>query len=257
MKETYFPPLLRHILVLAAFLLFWEAAAFLFPAKPNPLPPPSSFLSDIGSNGFSIGIGSQATNVFSAVGASVFRVIVGLLLAVLFGIPIGLLISEFKSARAVLLPLVQLLAPIAPIAWIPIVLAVLGVGNQTAVTIVFLGVFFLFVLTVANSAGSVSKDIRDSALILGIQGLHFYQKIMVPAIAPDIVRSMRINFPAAWMAVLAAEMTGLRDGLGAIVMTGRNLYDYDVVMFGVFFIAIIGMLFDVAISTLHEKFFWW
>ena len=59
------------------------------------------------------------------------------------------------------------------------------------------------------------------------------------------------------MAVLAAEMTGLRDGLGAIIMTGRNLYDYNLITMGMFFIALVGLTFDMGMQFIKYRFFWW
>ena len=250
-------PTLNRIFVFAAIILFWELTAYWVNLKPNPMPPPSAFLPDIINNNFQIGIGSQATNIFTAMFASIFRVIVGLVVSVIIGIPIGLMVAKTKFGSSVLLPIVQLFAPIAPIAWIPIALAIFGIGNFTAIFIVFMGVFFLFVLSIVNAVNSISQEMHDSASVLGFKGFDYLFKFIVPAIFPQIVSSMRINLPAAWMAVLAAEMTGLRDGLGAIVMTGRNLYDYNIVMFGVLFIAIIGLLFDTAISLIKDRYFWW
>ncbi|MEM8652210.1 MAG: ABC transporter permease subunit [Pseudomonadota bacterium] len=246
-----------RLLVFGLIIAIWEISSFLVTARPNPFPPPSSFLPDILENNFRIGIGSQATSVFSAISSSVLRVVIGMLIACAFGIPAGIVISETKLGKTFLLPFVQLLAPIAPIAWIPIMLAILGVGNSTAIAIVFLGVFFLFTLTITNAVSSIDKEVRDSARVMGISNLRFYRKVVVPSIMPAMISSMRINLPAAWMAVLAAEMTGLRDGLGAIVMTGRNLYDYDIIMFGVFFIAVIGLLFDVLVAHIRNRYFWW
>ena len=68
---------------------------------------------------------------------------------------------------------------------------------------------------------------------------------------------LRINFIAAWMAVLAAEMTGLRDGLGAIVMTGRNLFDHDLILIGMCLIGISGFIIDATLRFIQNKFFWW
>jgi NitT/TauT family transport system permease protein len=250
-------PVFIRVMVLLALLAIWEFASATLHLKTNPFPAPSTFLASVLRDNLQIGIGSQASNVVTSVFASVTRVIVGLAIAVVLGVPVGIAIAETTIGKYIALPVVQLLSPIAPIAWIPIALAILGIGDVTAITIVFLGVFFLFVLTVANSVASMPQEMRDSAHVLGLSGLTYYSRVLIPAILPQLVNSMRVNFPAAWMAVLAAEMTGLRDGLGAIVMTGRNLYDYNLVMFGVFFIAIIGLTFDSIISVMRTRFFWW
>jgi len=55
-------------------------------------------------------------------------------------------------------------------------------------------------------------------------------RVVLPAILPGVFTLLRMNFIAAWMAVLVAEMVGLRDGLGAIIMMGRNLFNSDLIM---------------------------
>ena len=60
----------------------------------------------------------------------------------------------------------------------------------------------------------------------------------LPAVLPGVFTLLRMNFIAAWMAVLVAEMVGLRDGLGAIMMMGRNLFNNDLIMFGMLLIGV-------------------
>ena len=81
--------------------------------------------------------------------------------------------------------------------------------------------------------------------------------IIFPYILPQVFTILRLNFIAAWMAVLAAEMTGLRDGLGAIIMNGRNLFDNNLILLGMCLIGISGFIIDALLKFIQKKFFWW
>ena len=247
----------KTALALVVLIGLWELSGLVISANPNPFPPPSVFFPKVLTNGLQIGIGSQATDLVSSVWSSVFRVVSGLVLAAVVGVPLALVIVRSRVANTFLLPVIQLFAPIAPIAWIPIAIATLGIGDHTAVFIVVLGVVFIFTIALINSIHSVSQDVSDTAKTLGYRGVRYQILILVPAILPDLIANIRVNFLAAWMAVLAAEMTGLRDGLGAIIMTGRNIYDYNLIAFGIFFIAIVGLIIDSFLAYAKRRYFWW
>ena len=81
--------------------------------------------------------------------------------------------------------------------------------------------------------------------------------MIIPAVLPGVFTLLRLNFIAAWMAVLAAEMTGLRDGLGTVVMTGRNLFNSNLILLGICIIGITGFAVDRLLLFIQRKFFWW
>lgn len=155
------------------------------------------------------------------------------------------------------MPVVRLFAPIAPIAWVPIALVIFGIGNFTAIFIVIMGVFFTLTIATIQAIDEVPDEIISSAKTLGASKYQIISRVVVPYIMPSIFLSLRLNFIAAWMAVLAAEMTGLRDGLGAIIMVGRNLFNYDLILMGMFLIGVVGFLTDVSLRNIQEKYFWW
>lgn len=155
------------------------------------------------------------------------------------------------------MPLIRVLAPVAPVAWIPLALVLLGIGNQTAIFIVFMGVFFTLTIAVVRAIEVVPTNIINSAKTLGATKYQLWYKVIFPSILPNVFTILRLNFIAAWMAVLAAEMTGLSDGLGAIIMTGRNLFNNEMILMGMVLIGVIGFVFDVILKTVQDKFLWW
>lgn len=243
--------------VLCCLWLTWELLALYLVNFGRVVPPPTQFIRSIIESNFRIGIGSQSASIGTSIISSVSRVVLGLLIATVFSTAVGLFISSSVWIKRTLMPIIRLFAPIAPIAWIPIALVLIGVGNQTAIFIVFMGVFFTLTIVIVQAIEDVPNQVIFSAKTLGANKLQTIRHIIIPFIAPKVVLSLRINFIAAWMAVLAAEMTGLRDGLGAIIMIGRNLFNYELIMMGVFLIGVIGYVTDTLLHKVQEKYFWW
>jgi len=220
-------------------------------------PPPSQFLADIIRSNFHIGLGTQSATVQASIISSISRVFGGMALGFFASVVVGFSISISPWTKRFILPLIQVLAPIAPIAWIPLAIVMLGIGNHTALFIVFMGVFFTLTIATVQAVEMVPEHLHHTAITLGANRRQIWQHVVLPHILPSVFTILRLNFIAAWMAVLAAEMTGLRDGLGAIINVGRNLFDYNLILLGMSLIGLVGFLGDATLRLLQRKFFWW
>lgn len=221
------------------------------------LPPPSQFLATIAQSGFRIGLGSQAESVYSSVASTFARVFAGMALAFAAAVLTGALLSLSRFATWSLGPILRLLAPIAPIAWIPTAIVIFGIGNTTAVFIVFMGVYFILTLATLAEIERVPPEFLTVSGNLGASALQRWLWVVLPAILPGVFTLLRTNFIAAWMAVLVAEMVGLRDGLGAIIMMGRNLFNNDLIMFGMVVIGLSGFVVDKLLGLIAHHILWW
>ncbi|MBE9061380.1 ABC transporter permease [cf. Phormidesmis sp. LEGE 11477] len=221
------------------------------------LPPPSQFLPVLLESDFKVGLGAQSATIYQSVAVTLIRVSVGMAIAFVGSILCGLLISLSKWSELFILPLLGLIAPIAPIAWVPLALVVFGVSNLTAIFIVFMGVFFTLTIATVAEIKRVPENLLMTAQNLGGSSFNRWRWVIVPAVLPGVFTLLRLNFIAAWMAVLAAEMTGLRDGLGTVVMTGRNLFNSDLILLGICIIGITGFTVDRLLLMIQRRFFWW
>ena len=169
----------------------------------------------------------------------------------------GALLSLSRFATWALSPILQLLAPIAPIAWIPTAIVVFGINDVTAIFIVFMGVYFILTLATLAEIRRIPPEFGTVAGNLGATPAQRWLWVTLPAILPGVFVLLRSNFIAAWMAVLVAEMVGLRDGLGAIIMMGRNLFNNELVMFGMVVIGLTGFIVDRLLQFIGQRILWW
>jgi NitT/TauT family transport system permease protein len=253
----------RGLLALATLLPWvvlvsvWELAIARGWVQASLLPPPSSFLSYAVENQLRVGFGNDAMSIPGAILASVYRVLSGMALGFAAALVTGIAISKSGIASAALLPIVRGLAPIAPIAWIPLGIMLLGIGNATAIFIVFTGVFFLLTLSTVASVASVDPRLIKTARTFGASERQVWQWVIFPAVLPQVFTMLRINFFAAWMAVLAAEMVGLKNGVGMMVILGREMFNGNLIMLGICIVGVVGYAVDSFLLFVQRKVLWW
>ncbi len=247
----------RTLLPWVGFIGLWEIAAATGFLNIVLFPPPTHFINYVLESNFQFGIGRQAITIWESIIASFLRVLVGIVLGFTAALAVGILISMSRTAYAMFMPLIRGMAPIAPIAWIPFGIVLFGVGNKTALFVVFVGVFFI--LTIATTAAVVAVDPRliKSAKTLGATPRQIWPTVIFPAIVPQVFTLLRINFFAAWMAVLAAEMVGLKNGLGAIIILGRELFNTDLILVGMCLIGAAGYAVDSLLLFIQRRVLWW
>ena len=221
------------------------------------MPPPSVFLQSVAESGFKIGLGAQAVTIYQAVFSTLFRVFAGMALAYGLAIVTGALISLSRVADWALSPILNLLAPIAPIAWVPVAIVLFGIGNLTAIFIVFMGVYFALTIATLAEIRRIPDQFRIVASNLGATPMQQWLHVTFPAVLPGVFTLLRTNFIAAWMSVLVAEMVGLRDGIGAIIMMGRNLFNAELIMFGILIIGVCGFVIDRLLAQIQRRLLWW
>jgi NitT/TauT family transport system permease protein len=221
------------------------------------LPPPSRFLPVLFESDFKVGLGSQSASIYQSIFVTLIRVLVGMAIAFVGSVLCGMLISLSRWSELFILPILGLIAPIAPIAWVPLALVVFGISNLTAIFIVFMGVFFTLTIATVAEIKRIPENLLITAQNLGGNRFRSWKMVILPSVLPGVFTLLRLNFIAAWMAVLAAEMTGLRDGLGAVVMTGRNLFNSDLILLGICIIGITGFVVDRLLFLIQQTFFWW
>src|SRR5438046_2501431 len=241
----------------------WEITAALGLINTIILPPPHKFVAEIRDQSQFLmpqpGVTAIPLHfaVFTAIGASLRRVLIGLLLGSLAAVLTGSLAFYLRLFRNLTFPTITMLAPIAPAAWIPLAILAFGMGDGAAIFVVFVGIYFTLTLATLNSMNNVDQVYVNTARVLGASRRQIMWHVIFPAILPNLFVVLRMNFFAAWMGVLAAEMVGVRTGLGAVVVMGRQMMNMNLTFLGMAIIGLVGYLLDVGLGVLQKRVLWW
>lgn len=230
----------------------WEAGAWSGWLNPQILPPPSQTLPLALSGQVQVGFGQQRIGLTQAVVVTLLRVGAGMALGVLAALLIAVLVTEVRTLRRIVLPIVQSLAPIAPVAWIPFTIVVVGIGGPAAVFIVFMAVFGTLSLALVSALEQIPSEFLTIARNLRTPRARLWLQVRLPAILPAAITSVRMAFFGAWMAVLAGEMAGINSGLGYMIVMAQQMYNMKIVMIGILAIGLIGFSVDRVLLALHH-----
>lgn len=176
--------------------------------------------------------------------ASLYRVTAGFYLAVLLGVPLGIILGRVKLLRDIFTPLINFLRPISPLAWIPLAMLWFGIGDKPAIFLIFLASFFPLLIATTIAVLSINPIFFQVAANFNLSNLETVTKIIVPAIIPDVVTALRLTIAIAWLVVVAAEMIAVQSGLGYLILDSRNALRMDYVMVGMIMIGLLGVLLD-------------
>ena len=195
----------------------------------------------------------QDGTLFEHIGASLMRVAVGFLLAVVIAVPLGLWMGWVRGAYLTLNPLFQMLRPISPIAWIPIAILWFGVGNLSPIFLIFLSSVFPMIVQTVVGVHTIERRFLWAAANFGVSRKTLFLRVVIPAVLPQVIVGMRIGLGVAWLVVVAAEMIALRSGLGYLIMDSRNAGNrYDLVVAGMIIIGLIGLMLDGLMRLLEQ-----
>jgi NitT/TauT family transport system permease protein len=222
------------------------------------IPPPR----DVAVTMWDFAIGGIYDDAYSAslpvhLWKSVQRVYGGFFCAALVGVPLGLAIGRLAVVRAMLDPTLSLLRPIPVTAWLPLSMIFFGLGPKSAVFLVFLGAFSPILLNTILGVKSVDPHLFEAAEMLGCRGPRLFRAVVLPAALPSIFTGLRLGAGFAWLVIVVGEMTGVPEGLGAVIMDGRTLSRTDLVITGMIIIGVAGFVSDRILLRLNNHFLRW
>ncbi len=184
--------------------------------------------------------------------ASLFRVTAGFYLAILFGIPLGIVIGRIRIVALLLRPFVNFLRPISPLAWIPLAMLWFGIGDKPAVFLIFLSSFFPITMATTIAVHSINPTYFHVATNFNFNKYERITKIVIPAIMPSVITALRLTVTIAWLVVVAAEMIAVQSGLGYLILDARNGLRMDYVIDGMIVIGSIGLFLDYFMRRLSK-----
>ena len=197
--------------------------------------------------------GTWARNV----GASFVRVAVGVSLAALVGIVLGILIGRSRTVEILFDPTIQGIRPVPVTAWVPFTLIFFGISPTAAISLIFIAAFFPILVNTTAGAQHVSVAMLRAGRMLGASEAYLLRRVVLPSALPQIFTGLRLGIGMGWVAVIVAEMIGVKSGLGYILWQAYYWNRMDMLICTVFTIGILGFVSDRIVYVYsRRKFFW-
>lgn len=248
------PDIVYSVGAIALLLAVWIAGWVTHFINPQYFPTPATLWDafvDLVKNGYS------GHPLWQHIGISLFRSVVGFLIGVSIGIPIGLIAGYNRISGAAISPIMAFIRPIPPIAFIPMSVLYFGLGEVGKIVLI---VFVSFNYVQANAqAGAANIPIMylRAARSLGLSPAQTFFRIVVPSALPQIFTGLKVALALSWAVVVAAELVGAQMGLGFMISDAAQLFRISIVYIGVILIGIIGLFMNLALNGIENRIVHW
>jgi taurine transport system permease protein len=236
-------------LTILALILLWASASSLKLVSPVFLPSPLTVLQSLGTVAT---IGFVDSTLAQHTLASLGRIFGALAAAIVIGVPAGVAIASSRVGKGILDPIVEFLRPLPPLAYLPLVIIWLGIGEASKITVIALAMLPPVIISTAAGVRSASKDHVNAARSFGATRWQVLWHVILPGAVPSILTGTRIALGAGWSTLVAAELIAASRGLGFMIQSAAQFLVTDIVIAGIFVIAIIAFLFEL-IARLAER----
>lgn len=221
----------------AVLLVLWAVLVPYFNVNPRLFPHLSSV--------FYAGIdGIRDGTLIQHIAASLWRVAVGTVLALLVAVPLGIAMGVSPFVSAFLTPLFRFFSVLAGIAWIPIATLWFGYGFGAITFVIFNAVFFVVAYNTLLGVSTIPMPLRHAAASLGAGRMQMLTQVLLPGALPNIVTGIRTGMGFAWRGLIAAEMIATNVGLGYMLFLARDFYRTEVIVFAMIVIGVIWLVLD-------------
>ncbi|AET70348.1 ABC-type nitrate/sulfonate/bicarbonate transport system, permease component [Desulfosporosinus orientis DSM 765] len=185
--------------------------------------------------------------------ASLIRVVIGFLTALLLSIPLGIILGLNQRVKLLLNPILSFFQQIPGIALIPIFILWLGIDETSKIAIIVYSAIFPILLNTINGIETTDKNLIEVAIINGISKVGLAYRVYLPSMLPSLFVGMRLGLSYCWRSLVAVELLGASKGLGYLIQQGRELAQPETMFLGVFIIGLIGMSFDNVSKGFEKK----
>jgi NitT/TauT family transport system permease protein len=189
--------------------------------------------------------------------ASLARLAIGWVAGTVLGIGTGLAVGLSSVFRSPGMAVVSALFPIPKIALVPLFIIWFGIGEGSKIATLGFGVFFPTVIATAGGVDNVPRGLIRMGQAFGLSRAAIVRKIVLPAALPAILSGFRVTTSIAIVLLVAAEMIGAEQGIGAFVLSAGNLYDTDNLLAGIVVLSVLGLCVSWVIGVLERVFLRW
>ncbi|EJL50517.1 ABC-type nitrate/sulfonate/bicarbonate transport system, permease component [Rhizobium sp. CF122] len=236
------------VAVFALLFAVWWVATVTGWVKPIFLPSPGAVWAKM------VELAMDGT-LWTDAGISIYRMLVGFLIASALAIPIGIMIGCFKTWEAAIEPFVDFVRYMPVVAFVPLTILWAGTSDIQKFVIIFIGTFFQQVLMVMDSVKRVPTDFVGLGRTLGMSETKILRRIVLPSALPGIWDTLRISLGWAWTWLVLAELVAATSGLGYRIVVSQRYFQTQTIIGYILLLGLLGLITDQSMKALERVFF--
>jgi NitT/TauT family transport system permease protein len=187
---------------------------------------------------------------------SLSRFGIGLSIALLAGIPVGILAGYFPRFDLATNAVFQFVRVTSPLAWMPVAIIFLGVGSKPVCFLIAVAAVWPIIINTVHGVRNVNPQWIRVVRMLGGGESAVIRHAVIPAILPEVLNGLRISVGVSWIVLVPAEMLGVSSGLGYYLLDTRDRFNYGELMAVILVIGFLGFLSDLLTRLCQRRFAW-
>ena len=240
--RAFWTSVVPPVLFVLFLLVVWQLYIVLGDPRPDRAPSPAAVFAALAE-------GWESGRVQLAVATSLERGIVGFLIAIIVGTPIGLLLAEVRVLRRAIGPVISGLQVLPSVAWVPAAIIWFGLTDATVYFVILMGAIPSIVNGLIAGVDQVPPQLRRVGQVLGASRWQLATAVILPAALPGYLAGLKQGWAFSWRSLMAAEIiaTGgsIGFGLGSMLQQSRELADLAGVLATILLILFIGILIEL------------
>lgn len=198
--------------------------------------------------------GASDGTLWFGIGTSLWRLVVGLLIAIAGGMILGVFMARVPTVNQTIGSIVLGLQSIPSVAWAPLAIVWFGLTDAGIIFVTVAGAIFAVTINTYTGVKNINPDYIAAAQNMGARGTQLITKVLIPAAFPYMISGFKQGWAFAWRGVIGAELLFSFLGLGFLLNVGRQLNDVSQVIAMMIVIMLIGILIDGLIfKRIEEK----
>ena len=184
---------------------------------------------------------------------SLLRVLYGFAVGAGAGLVIGSAMGLSKTVDEYVRPLFTAIAQVPALAWIPLAMLLLGIGETLKIVVIAKAAFVPVVMNTSAGIRQVPRSLVEVGEVLGFTSLQTLRHVVLPGAVPPIFTGLRYGLTHAWIALVSVELLASSEGLGYLLVWGRQMFWLDTVLVAMIVIGLIGFASDKLLAIVEAR----
>lgn len=238
------------LLLPASLLLAWSVASAKQWVPPQILPAPASVVDTLLEQ-------VRSGDLFLNLGISMGRVIAGFAVGGAIGLVLGIAMGLSRTIEDYLHPMFEAVSQVPVLGWLPLAMMVLGIGESLKVAIIAHASLVPVALNALKGIRGVSRNYIEVAQVFGLSRRQLLTKVVLPAAVPSLFVGIRYGITQAWLSLVTVELLASSEGLGFMIVWGRQLFQLDLVLSAILVVGAVGLVIDKSLAVVESRLLRW
>ena len=234
----------------AALLVLWAIASKKELVAPQILPAPAVVAETLLEQ-------VKSGELFKNFAISLARVAGGFALGGMIGVGLGVAMGLSRKVEQYLFPLFNAISQVPVLGWLPLAMMLLGIGESLKIVIIAHATLVPIALNALKGIRNVPRQYIDVAKTFKFSHRQLLRKVVFPASVPAVFVGVRYGLTQAWLSLVTVELLASSEGLGFMIVWGRQLFQLDLVLAAIIVVGLVGLLLDKALERLEARLLRW